>query len=208
MKRADDAVKILSGKPVPSGPTTLAELADDSSHRLVTDGEKSAWNAAGGAATNITGVSQDRALMVGETVYLTYADAVSVPLHIAVSPGEYEITIRATAITVGGSGMAVLNPNNASPVGAIIRALLSNGSGGQADEFFIGYGCITYGKITCCTITANKYIHNAVSCVYGGSGNVGQLYTQRWIAAAEWVSLGTIVFPLAQSGIIAVKRLF
>ena len=185
------------------------------------------------ALTDNTGASSDLLLNVGDTAYIDYSSATSVPLHIQTVEGIYELQIIGDAtVAVGAAGYVSLKPNN-----DLITAVV-NGSGAAGDidhsAVYNSYGTTGVGsssggfyadgdsmtafpltyqlavqiKATISTITKNKTMRAEVFGKRTSPLYSSEFYTNHWTnSTTAWTSLGTITFPFAQSGKIIIKRI-
>jgi hypothetical protein len=164
---------------------------------------------------DLTRLSNDYPLQPGEVVKLTYNLATTVPLNIATVPGEYELTIHGDrTITVANDNSLILNPNNTTYSSAFSRIQVEIFTSSQSissitaeNSFVLGFNRVEYLKSIISTFTNSKIIGtrslrtNTTAVVYSGDdlGTWGDTTT-------PWTSLGTLVFPYAQSGVIVIKR--
>lgn len=167
----------------------------------------------------------DLSLGVGQTAYIDVSAVTSVALYIATSNNQiYEITCTLSGATVS-AGNTILSPNNTSYTNFFFTTgvdYASTGTGGQgaySNGFILAY-TIGPRHITakCMTSTISKYVQshahgvNTTPVSYGGTGNsswlsVASTSTSALDSTTLWTSLGTITFPVANTGRIWVKRL-
>lgn len=176
--------------------------------------------------TNITSRTSDYQLKAGEVVTRTFTGATAIPLGVALEEGLYELTVVCNIDGNTGSGGIMLTPNNGSPsvaAGGIDFAYLqklSNETGtdtvgptGGYDAnnmtgFWVGDTLAVHMKAEISTFVKSKSLR--VNGMY--SANIG---THHWNIQATslwrdivtaWTSLGTLTFPVAQSGRVLIKR--
>lgn len=156
---------------------------------------------------DLTNATTDYPLRVGETATITYTNATSVPLHVATVEGVYEVIIAGdiTTAAVHATDNSQFKPNNTNYPGAFAYYL--QGGSGTYDCFLTTSGRILNAVISINTYTAGKSI-NLISC-YRDIGSSISPYNGFgwWNDSTTWVSLGTIVFPFAQSGKIVIRRI-
>ena len=174
---------------------------------------------------NLTSASSDYALSVGETAYLTFSGATSVPLHIATAQGVYELSVVGDTTVSPSAGAIALVPNAGGFSGTTFfcpclyttSSLSAGASGSETPQAyqFVGTG-FTIGnylniqsesKIN--TFTKAKSVKTSQ---YGiESDGVTMQYQESmgyWKdTSTAWTSLGTVTFAFAQSGTITIKRI-
>jgi hypothetical protein len=163
-----------------------------------------------------TATPSDYELSVGETAKITYNLVTSVPLHIATVQGEYELTIQGDRTVQNvTSGNVWLKPNNLSYTGKFLNiGFYFNGSTSgrwsETDNYFnIGANRVAHLTARVSTTTTSKTV-NSQDHAQDLSGPLGQAALRDTIwddTSTAWTSLGTVVFPFAQSGTILIKRI-
>jgi len=192
-----------------NGTEKRAEFCDGNGWMLVLNG----------APVDITGRADDYPLKAGEVVYLNYTNATSVPLHVATVEGEYEVDINGNVAKANSNNYSAhLNPNNTIYPNFIeVMQIGSNDdhayfaagawvNSWATDSFTISDGNILKANLQISTITVGK----AILCSAISKWN--STYQQRFQngfwndSTTPWTSLGTVVFPFAQSGKIIIRR--
>jgi hypothetical protein len=177
--------------------------------------------------TNNTSASSDYSMAVGETAYVTYSGATSVPLHIATTQGVYELKVFGDTTVSPNTGSAELKPNNTTyTAGSIKFSILyytfnqSAGNTGNPSSsayyddstqtaFNIGNGLVISSESTISTFTNNKKIHCESYYRTSSTSTEKDVSDFYWSdTTTAWTSLGTIAFPFSQNGTIIVKRVF
>lgn len=162
---------------------------------------------------DLTGRSTDYALLVGQTATLTYTNATSVPLHVATVAGMYEIFVTGYNINPTASSAVTLKPNNTDYSNAFTWAQGSFDGGGSSgasatmSSIQVGQGSIINANWLAFTATTGKSMRGTTTCKdlsYLRGISQATLWNDT---TTPWTSLGTIVFPFAQSGKIFIKRI-
>lgn len=154
---------------------------------------------------DITSRSSDYPLKAGETVTRSFTNALSVPLNIATVAGVYELTLVRVGAAEGSSSNTVLNPNNTTYTN-LFRAPGSSPGAGNPSAFILANCTIRKGSFSISTEPANKVLTGlAVGNNASAYASYSPIYT--WEDAVIWTSLGTLVFPVSQSGKVIVKRI-
>lgn len=169
------------------------------------------------APVDLSSASTDYTLAVGETAFINFTSATSVPLRVATAEGEYELTI-AGDLTISPSNLkdTTLTPNYGGSVpgsNSIYRAAFYNSSTTTVAEyedtrntFPLGAGLVINSISKIFTYTKGKSTNTSNIGLYSGiHHNIDTLYWNDTTTA--WTSLGMITFPFAQSGKIVVRRL-
>lgn len=172
---------------------------------------------------SLAGQATDVLLLPGDTAVLEYSAAVSVPLRIKAEEGLYELEIIGDAtVTIGTLAEVWLQPNNTTvaagvidrgvvynkvPTDANFDELGGNGKGLDHTAFELGRNIICFGKYLVSTKTKSK----VVSGHYLRKDSASVLYQNLLFTiwnetATAWTSLGTVVFPFAQTGTIIIRR--
>jgi hypothetical protein len=201
--RSTDAFTIVRGREGTSG------------HAWST-GDRIACNDTAGTWTqlytvwDVTSEASDYSMSVGETVKVTYSADTSVPLNVATTAGKYEMTIIGKGNTVPGDwGAPTLQPNNTTVTDAFAYAYYGNVTPGTGvtNCFVVASGYVIESFSHISTITVSK----GVLSHFIGRGPDDSLLVQNFHTAwedesTEWTSLGTLVFPTAQSGTVFIRR--
>ncbi|CAN0621029.1 protein of unknown function [Burkholderia multivorans] len=213
LKQATEAIlglaKVATQDQVTSG-------ADDAT--IVTPKKLAAFH----APVNNTATSSDLALLPGQSAYIDFAGAMSVPLHIATGDNQlYEIEAQLLGNT-GAAANTLLLPNNASYTNSFVGICNTNGVGNS----YSGYAAYINGfllaylqdarhvSVRVSTKTASKNLTGIATGYSGSTGAYQSMLTSTWMATAYasdtttvWTSLGTISFPVAATGRITVRRI-
>jgi hypothetical protein len=175
------------------------------------------------AAINNTGAASDIALSVGQSAYVDFSAATSVPLHIACGDKQsYEMEMRCVGNTGSTSG-TTLNPNNTTHTNFFVWGQVYNlstapeANGGFLNGFTIAGSDIRYRKLFISTTTISKtVISTGYSYLSSSQGPAADTIGSSWQASANsntisdtttaWTSLGTIAFPVAATGRLVIRR--
>ncbi len=168
---------------------------------------------------NNTNSTTDLSLGVGQSAYLTFTSATSMPLYIACGDGQiYEISMAGTYTAAAGAGDTILQPNNAVPTtnsftgrGLYVSNTAVTPYNGAINlngfDLSAGGASILEGKFTLFTSTRNKKI-----IVDSASTTSAASLKTNW--AVEWndtttpySSIGTIIMPNAWTGTITIRRI-
>ena len=169
---------------------------------------------------NNTNSTTDLSLGVGQSAYLTFTSAISMPLHIACGDGQiYEIEMAGSyTLPASAAAKSILQPNNTTPAtnSFSIRELYQTGStangtsGAVTDGGFRleAYGTsVLEGSYKFFTSTANKkaLVRGASSTATTGYFLDGAI---EWLdTTTVWSSLGTVIMPNAWTGTVVVRRI-
>ena len=165
--------------------------------------------------TVITSRTSDYPLKAGETVYLTYTNATSVPLNIKTEEGEYEIKISGDHYAAPTSGLISLSPNNTSYLNAFTQCGFFATTGGVNNSFNdSNVSSIVFAEQVICKSTlqistrvTGKHALCNTLC-HRSSDYITLDYHSSWRDSSTlWYSLGTITFIVPQSGKIIIKRI-
>lgn len=165
---------------------------------------------------DVTNASADYPLRRGETAVVNYSAATSVPLHIKTVEGLYELEI------IGDSSVAptvddnvYLNPNNSTYSNAISHTYSSQIAGVQTlgsvarSAFAVGNQTLVKAHIHITTNTKAKVIQCTDSAIRASNNYWKRNTSAIWLDTTTiWSSLGTIIFPFAQSGTIIIRRIY
>lgn len=164
---------------------------------------------------DLTNAAEDYLLAVGETAFLDYINATSVPLHVATQEGEYEISICGDrTVDITNANLVLLAPNAVSSISNTIMRTFHRGANTTGTAVTttntllqLSSARCEYGKYNISTFTFSKLIDYVVKW----SSSI-EYYSERgtitWNdTTTSWTSLGTITFPFAQSGKIIIKRI-
>ena len=175
---------------------------------------------------DLTSASEDYALEVGETAYIDYTSATSVPLRIAVAGQKYEYSIYSDLDgSTYNAGSITLTPNAGGlSVGAIDYSRIHSQSNTDSEssagldayqtsnsysKFILGSYLLVSSSGEMITRTKNKHI--TMSWIGKSSATTYEDYwasKQVWNdTTTAWTSLGTITFPFEQSGRVIIRRL-
>lgn len=180
---------------------------------------------------NNTGAVSDVSLLVGQTAYLTYTSATSVPLHITTGGTSgvlfeiYMINVNPALTTTLGS--VSLNPNNTTYTNFIYSSALYGDTTVAANiaswvSTFIlnpsGNGAVLLLTGTISTTSGAKSTQSRVMGAPSTSGGtITSVSSSVWVTTAStyggfdtsvaWTSLGTLVFGEALTGTVYIRRL-
>jgi hypothetical protein len=163
---------------------------------------------------DLTSATTDYLLDIGETATITYTTATSVPLRVATGDGQvYELSISGdTSVSVASSNDVQLNPNNTNYFGAFTHKgmeITTSLTARNTAYAFVGFyaGRLNTCKATISTATKSKMVM-AVGNATTTSASYYFNYSISWgDTTTVWSSLGTMVFPFAQSGKIVIRRI-
>lgn len=172
---------------------------------------------------DLTNLTSDYPLQIGETGFVTLSGATTVPLHVACVEGVYEMDLLCDASNTNyPTNTTTLNMNNTTYAGVFSFCELGYevsfsqaGTGpapggwkaGDHSNFQLGYMQIVAGHYTLITKTGAKALFGRQ--IRKSSATI---YTHQWSSACcedyttAWTSLGTVVFPVAHTGKIIVRR--
>lgn len=166
---------------------------------------------------DLSSVTEDYALSVGETAIISCSGATSVPLHVAVAGYKYELSIFCTSLVDSSNGDWVqLNPNNTTYSGQFFWNRLyqynggySGGDTGTNDYFIVGAGLLRNSETHLYTATGGKSWQCVMGKAFTGNTNTRVMIMDGvWDdTTTVWSSLGTIVFPVAWTGMVVIKRI-
>ena len=165
------------------------------------------------ALINNTGAGSDITLNIGQTAYVNFTSATSIPLHIATASGQlYRLTWSLNS-AVGATNAMNLNPNNTTYTSAFLGNYVtgfgaSSSAGGNSTASAINLSTSTAisGLLYVCTQTAGKNGINMTASNNGTNGYMG-VESQLWNdTSTVWSSLGTITIGTAVSGTFFIER--
>lgn len=175
---------------------------------------------------DVTNFTTDYPLRRGETAVVNYSGATSVPLHIKTVEGVYEIKILGSGTgSTYSTDRIYLNPNNASltaglvdyyrlcnlgyTTGAASNAADNNYDGDTITGVFLGLSILLNAEISVYTTTLNKNVSSNIHIRTSATQYGNYIARHQWQdTTTVWTSLGTITFPIAQSGTIIIRRLY
>jgi hypothetical protein len=166
---------------------------------------------------DLTNATEDYLLKVGEEAYISFSGITTLPLKIATLNDSYyeAYLIPSTPGTLSGVTTRVkLLPNNTEYTGQIIfsyifrhRDIFSS-TYETSHHFYIGAG---YANISMWIINRKQYKNvRSIADTYGAITYypvIVEISNDWRDTTTEWISLGTIVFPMTTSGEIIVRRL-
>jgi len=166
---------------------------------------------------DLTNATEDYLLKVGEEAYISFSGITTLPLKIATENDSYyeSYLIPSNAGTLSGHSTRVkLLPNNTEYEGQINftyifrnRDVFSS-TYETSPHFYIGAG---YANISMWIINRKQYKNvRSIADSYGAITNypvIVEISNDWRNTTNEWISLGTIVFPMTTSGEIIVRRL-
>jgi hypothetical protein len=164
-------------------------------------------------AVNLTSATSDYFLSVGQVAYISFTNTSSVPLHIATTNGTYYEMNVVCNNTTGNNGFVYLNPNNTSYNNAFSYVeywIYQNGANivrSTLSAFCIGsdtpVSTVFLSNYT--TFKNSRELQVEMATSYANVLRIGGCV---WLdATTSWTSLGTIIFPTANSGYVLVRRL-
>jgi hypothetical protein len=170
---------------------------------------------------DLTNATEDYALSIGETAYISFSNTNTVSLHIATSNGTfYELNLLCSNnIGTSGatSGAIKLKPNNTTYTDAFRRRQLYVNSASTSvgynvvnddDTFAIGFA-FSDSSVLISNFTTSKTVRcNIIK--WGLTDDIATLIlsASSWVdTTTAWTSLGTITFPQNTTGKILVRRL-
>jgi hypothetical protein len=174
--------------------------------------------------TDLTNATSDFSLAIGSVAIRDFTAVTTVPLYISTSDNSiYEIIINASG-TTGSTVGTSLNPNNTTYTNFFTTqysTTLGAAVGGTtfyASNFTIAISCDPrYIRVIACTKTASKSVEFVCVGKESTSARSSQGTTLWHVTASDqgsapntataWTSLGTIVFPVANTGRVFIRRL-
>ena len=177
------------------------------------------------APVDLTTAVSDYVLAAGEAVFLSYSNATTVPLMVATSEGVYQVEIIATSRSYKtGDPQTFLRPNNAlTTAGDSVSIQKVWGPADTETSTFnkapnsyytalpLGYGGPIHGLfnistfLNCKNITGTLFAYGVAPQAWDRQRNqIDAIWTD---IVTPWVSLGTIIFPVAHSGKIIIRRI-
>ena len=176
----------------------------------------------GGVSANridLSNATSDYMLAYDQTAIINYSNVTSVPLHIATQDGtSYELKAfsKTQAATInGGSGSTtLLYPNNISNVGNVDYNMIYrfDGGGNTYNTVYNSFRMGDSGTFTTQCRIDNFTVNKSITGFYNSSmqgltwSMIGAFGSTWEDTTTEWTSLGTIALPVAQSGVILIKR--
>lgn len=164
---------------------------------------------------NITSRTSDYFLRPGEVAYKTYTNVTNLALGISTVEGEYEVTIaQPVNWSAANTNYIYFNPNHSSAtkhVAAIrkVSGTSVTGVGGTGlIRCYFGSAALMKADLKISILAGGQGSMNSNSICQDTSVRMG--YTAHyWLTAdaSSWDSLGTIVFPFAQSGRVIIRRI-
>jgi hypothetical protein len=170
-----------------------------------------------------TSASSDVPLGVGQKAYVTASGATSIPLHIACGDGQmYEIAMNGSHAQSAGGSISQLEPNNTTYSAEFYsRRVFGYGNGSGESPYGVAFDTLTNlssfylegigappmsAVIRAWTSTAAKHTqceYQGWSTTHDSTGVVSGWWMNN---TTPWTSLGTIVLPVAWTGIITIER--
>jgi len=163
------------------------------------------------------------ALAIGQTAYIDVAASTSVALGINTADNQLYEIICAMQGNTGSGANATLNPNNTTYTNFFkADASVQVGSSVSANASYQNAFLLAYGMdprmivALASTKTASKWVTSKAEGYTTGSQSYQNYINTEWNATAStstvgdtataWTSLGTVVFPVAATGRILVRR--
>lgn len=173
-----------------------------------------------GNLINLTGAAADRLLLPGQTAYIDYSAATSVPLHIQTVEGLYEMDIFSDlngSTYTGGDSTIWLTPNAGGLAAGDIdyqsitytnASISATSDVTTVNKFVLSANLNMKIKAEISTITKNKSVYSKSSAKTAASTYSIYQWDNLWTEyTVPWTSLGTITLPFAQSGKIIIRRI-
>ena len=163
-----------------------------------------------------TGTTSDVLLQPGHIAYVTYSSATSVPLGIKTEDGVYEINILGDSIVTPSADTTyiTLSANNTTQSnigffggGLNSSAVYSPYTYVAPNAFRIAKGNIFKASVSVSTQLASKTCTSRAVITTSTYQENMDLCNTWFDSSTAWTSLGTITFPVAQSGKIVVRRI-
>lgn len=162
---------------------------------------------------DLTGATEDYYLQPGDMAVINFSEAISVPMHVKTVDGLYVIDILGNySQTVGSDSPIYLLPNNTTISSTLMfyygtAASINFATTSSNAGLEIGAGLAYRLNGTISTLTNNKSIEFS-----GLFKQASQVYSKRGYSVASgtttaWTSLGTLSFPIAQSGKVIITRI-
>jgi len=163
---------------------------------------------------DVSALTSDYLLKPGEIAYIDYTNTTSVPLNIKTEEGDYEIIIKPTTVLFTATNGNVLLPNNSNTAtDAVHRQGYSIANNTIApitttsNACYMGYGSIVNLHARVTTTTLQKHMHLSAITSWSGTYCSYDVHSYWTDTTTPWTSLGTVTFPLEQSGKIIIKRI-
>lgn len=168
-----------------------------------------------------TSAVSDVTLQPGESCYITYTSATSIPLYIACGDGQiYELIITndsSQTLSPSSTAQLYLNPNNTTYTNAFLDTQLYGESvGGTAaanqnteSSATLGYAPnVFFSRATVSTSTIKKYVHAYAHAEFAGPSRYNENVWSVWNdITTVWSSLGTLSYGVAHTGTATVRRI-
>lgn len=164
---------------------------------------------------NVTGFVANKYLAPGEIAYLDYSLQTIVPLRIRTEEGLYEVDIIGDISVSGAVDQDVFfRPNDSEQTGIIqhrqyqIVSATITGQYSNRTNFIIGNQNIGFVNLKMSTFTKTKCCNSMENSRRIATANyLSSTGTHMWTdTTTPWTSLGTIIFPFAQSGKVVIRR--
>ncbi len=168
----------------------------------------------GGSLIDNSGATSDLLLNPGESAFVSYISATSIPLHIqTTSSGVYDLEIIGDLSNTGGADTAAgLYPNN-SGISTDFRIIYRHNTGGGDASgtntgFLLGGGLVMGATLKVYTFTTNKTLRGSIHTLQSSSFTYLYEVLAIWNdVSTPWTSLGTLTFDTAQSGMAVIHRI-
>jgi len=171
-----------------------------------------------GSVVDITGVTADYDLKIGETALRAYSSVATIPLYIKTNGGIFEFYLGGDSFLAASSDtVCTWQPNNGNVSGMLRQETAQasssttsfsvNNTGYTDVTMVMGLGRIVTIKGTINTYTSNKNMVASVMSLNPSSVKYVHELKFKWEDTTPWTTLGTINLAFAQSGRIIIKRL-
>ena len=163
-------------------------------------------------AVNLSSATSDYSLSVGQVAYISFTNAMSVPLNIATTNETYYEMNLISSNTSGSNSQVYLNPNNTtySNAFAYLEYYVLTSSVGTYNPTLSSFG-ISWGAPVLTVFISNYTTLKTIRFIEIGIGGglSGDVFGACiWNdTTTSWTSLGTITFPQATTGYVLVRRL-
>lgn len=159
----------------------------------------------GGIPVDLSFATTDYLLGIGQTAYIYYTNATSVPLHIEMgNEALYEIDINGNGNGVNSDNLLLPNNTTYSGIYSSINGQIST----TDTSFKLGRQAILKAKLTISNNTNYKHLTTESSVWTNIAAFTTNTTRNLWYnSSIMWTSIGTLVFASSSSGKIVIRRI-